>query len=175
MADQAFRFAGVLCEILRKKQTELEPCVRKGFKPVALSHFIGRFAHYFQPCDVGKSPGECESTRIRFDGGMADLRSAETIFQMPALHSFVPTAVGRENLGHVSQQLIVETPCRSLIFADVFKLWNLEHEPAIVIGMDVLGTVDAIMVDYRRGELRVLPRGASDNIEVRPTRPGRLD
>ena len=58
---------------------------------------------------------------------------------------------------------------------DVFKLWNLEHEPAIVIGMDVLGTVDAIMVDYRRGELRVLPRGASDNIEMRPTRPGRLD
>ena len=58
---------------------------------------------------------------------------------------------------------------------DVFKLWNLEHEPAIVIGMDVLGTVDAVMVDYRRGELRVLPRGASDNIQVRPTRPGRLD
>ena len=58
---------------------------------------------------------------------------------------------------------------------DVFRLWDLEHEPAIVIGMDVLGTVDAIMVDYRRGELRVLPQGASDNIEVRPSRPGRLD
>jgi hypothetical protein len=58
---------------------------------------------------------------------------------------------------------------------DVFRLWNLESEPAIVIGMDVLGTVDALMIDYRRAELRVLSRGGQQNIEVRPTRPGRLD
>jgi hypothetical protein len=58
---------------------------------------------------------------------------------------------------------------------DVFRLWGLEYEPAIVIGMDVLGTVDAIMVDYRRGELRVLPRGGEDTIEVRPTLPGRVN
>ena len=58
---------------------------------------------------------------------------------------------------------------------DVFRLWNLENEPAIVIGMDVLGTVDALMIDYRRAELRVLARGRSENIELRPTRPGRLD
>jgi hypothetical protein len=58
---------------------------------------------------------------------------------------------------------------------DVFRLWDLEHEPAIVIGMDVLGTVDALMVDYRRGELRVLPRGGDDERpEVRPTLPGRI-
>jgi hypothetical protein len=58
---------------------------------------------------------------------------------------------------------------------DVFRLWNLENEPAIVIGMDVLGTVDALMVDYRRGELRVLPRGADDAPpELRPTLPGRI-
>jgi hypothetical protein len=41
---------------------------------------------------------------------------------------------------------------------EVFRLWNLESEPAIVIGMDVLGTVDALMIDYRRAELRVLSR-----------------
>ena len=58
---------------------------------------------------------------------------------------------------------------------DVFRLWNLENEPAIVIGMDVLGTVDALMIDYRRAELRVLARGQNENIELRPTRPGRLD
>ena len=58
---------------------------------------------------------------------------------------------------------------------DVFRLWNLEHEPAIVIGMDVLGTVDALMVDYRRGELRVLPRGGDDSPpELRPSLPGRI-
>ncbi len=53
---------------------------------------------------------------------------------------------------------------------DVFRLWDLEHEPAIVIGMDVLGTVDALMIDYRRGELRVLPRGGDESIEVRPAK-----
>jgi hypothetical protein len=58
---------------------------------------------------------------------------------------------------------------------DVFRLWDLDHEPAIVIGMDVLGTVDAIMIDYRRGELRVLPRGSDETIEVRPTLPGRVN
>jgi hypothetical protein len=58
---------------------------------------------------------------------------------------------------------------------DVFRLWDLDHVPAIVIGMDVLGTVDAIMVDYRRGELRVLPRGGDDTVEVRPTLPGRIN
>jgi hypothetical protein len=41
--------------------------------------------------------------------------------------------------------------------------------------MDVLGTVDALMIDYRRAELRVLSRDRQQNIEVRPTRPGRLD
>lgn len=57
---------------------------------------------------------------------------------------------------------------------DVFRLWGLESVPAIVIGMDVLGTVDSLMIDYRRAELRVLPRGASDSVEMRRGNPGRL-
>jgi len=42
-------------------------------------------------------------------------------------------------------------------FADVyiFKRWKLTSEPAIMIGMDALGTLDALVIDYRRHELQM--------------------
>jgi predicted aspartyl protease len=45
-------------------------------------------------------------------------------------------------------------------FADlhVFRLWGLEKEPAILIGMDLLGVVQRLVVDYRRREVQLLPR-----------------
>jgi len=59
---------------------------------------------------------------------------------------------------------------------DVFRLWDLDSEPAILLGMDVLGVVDALMIDYRRGELRfrLLGSSDSDNIEMRSPPFGRL-
>ncbi len=53
---------------------------------------------------------------------------------------------------------------------DVFRLWDLENEPAIVIGMDMLGTVDALMIDYARVELRLLPEGALGRVKQVGTR-----
>ena len=35
----------------------------------------------------------------------------------------------------------------------IFKVWDLESRPAALIGMDVLGTVGAIVLDYSRREL----------------------
>jgi predicted aspartyl protease len=35
----------------------------------------------------------------------------------------------------------------------IFRLWQLESRPAALIGMDVLGTVGALVVDYSRREL----------------------
>jgi len=45
-------------------------------------------------------------------------------------------------------------------FADlhVFRIWNLEQEPALLIGMDLLGSVERLVIDYRRRELQVKPR-----------------
>jgi hypothetical protein len=42
-------------------------------------------------------------------------------------------------------------------FADmyIFKQWNLTREPAILIGMDALGVLDALVIDYRRHELHM--------------------
>ncbi|MCM2311080.1 MAG: retroviral-like aspartic protease family protein [Steroidobacteraceae bacterium] len=34
----------------------------------------------------------------------------------------------------------------------VFNVWSLNQEPALVIGMDLLGTLQRFVVDYRRGE-----------------------
>jgi hypothetical protein len=42
-------------------------------------------------------------------------------------------------------------------FADmaIFKQWKLTGEPAILIGMDALGTLDTLIIDYRRHELQM--------------------
>jgi hypothetical protein len=42
-------------------------------------------------------------------------------------------------------------------FADVyiFRHWHYTSEPAIMIGMDALGTLDTLIIDYRRKELQI--------------------
>jgi Aspartyl protease len=42
-------------------------------------------------------------------------------------------------------------------FADmvIFKQWHLTNEPAILIGMDALGLLDTLVIDYRRHELQM--------------------
>jgi len=42
-------------------------------------------------------------------------------------------------------------------FADVyiFKHWKMLGEPALMIGMDALGTLDTLIIDYRRRELQI--------------------
>jgi predicted aspartyl protease len=49
----------------------------------------------------------------------------------------------------------------AMTFADfeIFKHWKLTEEPAMLIGMDVIGLLDTLIIDYRRKELQVkLPR-----------------
>ena len=37
----------------------------------------------------------------------------------------------------------------------IFEHWHLTHEPALLIGMDALGLLDALIIDYRRHELQL--------------------
>jgi predicted aspartyl protease len=37
----------------------------------------------------------------------------------------------------------------------IFKQWKLTHEPTILIGMDALGVLDSLVIDYRRHELHM--------------------
>ena len=39
----------------------------------------------------------------------------------------------------------------------IFEHWHMTEEPALLIGMDVLGLLDTIIIDYRRRELQIRP------------------
>jgi hypothetical protein len=47
----------------------------------------------------------------------------------------------------------------SVTFGDfpVFALWGLEDKPALLLGMNVFGTLRALTIDYQRRELTALP------------------
>jgi predicted aspartyl protease len=43
----------------------------------------------------------------------------------------------------------------------IFSHWNLGDEPAILLGMDVLGLLDTLVIDYRRREIHLKTRDGS--------------
>jgi hypothetical protein len=45
----------------------------------------------------------------------------------------------------------------SIVFGDfhIFKVWEMEHTPALIIGMDVLGTVASLGIDFKRQEVYI--------------------
>lgn len=43
----------------------------------------------------------------------------------------------------------------------IFGHWHLSHEPALLIGMDALGLLDVLIIDYRRHELQMRTRAGS--------------
>jgi predicted aspartyl protease len=38
----------------------------------------------------------------------------------------------------------------------IFQLWNLQSAPAVVIGMDLIGRLDTLVLDYQRREVQML-------------------
>lgn len=40
----------------------------------------------------------------------------------------------------------------------IFEHWRMQDEPAVLIGMDVIGVLDTFILDYRRRELQLLTR-----------------
>ena len=46
--------------------------------------------------------------------------------------------------------------------AFIFRHWNLTREPAILIGMDALGLLDSLVIDYRRHELHMRTMAAGN-------------
>lgn len=48
-----------------------------------------------------------------------------------------------------------------IAFADlhIFESWGLIDKPAVLIGMDVLGVLETLIIDYRRAELHMRTRG----------------
>jgi predicted aspartyl protease len=56
--------------------------------------------------------------------------------------------------------LIVRNSAMTFADFEVFKHWKMTKEPAVVIGMDVLGLLDTLIIDYRRKEIQVKLRGS---------------
>ena len=51
----------------------------------------------------------------------------------------------------------------SVVFGDfhVFKVWDLEKSPVLLLGMDVLGVMDQLVIDYQRQELKIRVKSRS--------------
>jgi hypothetical protein len=54
----------------------------------------------------------------------------------------------------------VEIQTQRMTFADmrIFQYWKMTDEPALLIGMDALGLLDTLIIDYRRNELQLRMR-----------------
>jgi predicted aspartyl protease len=50
-----------------------------------------------------------------------------------------------------------------LTFGDmsIFELWKLQREPVLLIGMDIVGSFDAMVIDYPKRELQIRTRGGA--------------
>jgi len=56
--------------------------------------------------------------------------------------------------------IIVRQSATTFADFEIFKYWKMTDEPAMLVGMDVIGLLDTLIIDYRRKELQVkLPRG----------------
>ncbi len=46
-----------------------------------------------------------------------------------------------------------------IVYSDVpiFREWHLESRPAVILGMDVLGAMDSLVLDYPRARVYILP------------------
>lgn len=74
-------------------------------------------------------------------------------------------------IGRVSSIQLGAATVRDLdvTFGDfpIFKNWQLHDEPALLIGMDVLGTLDKVSIDYHRKEVGLLPHDRGGTKVVR--------
>jgi hypothetical protein len=46
----------------------------------------------------------------------------------------------------------------------IFEHWQLTTEPALLLGMDVLGLLDVLVIDYKTKELHVRFRGPTSTL-----------
>jgi hypothetical protein len=56
---------------------------------------------------------------------------------------------------------VIEIRYRDVSYGDmrIFEHWRLTDEPAMLVGMDALGLLDILVIDYRRHELHIRMRG----------------
>ncbi|MEJ0100360.1 MAG: retroviral-like aspartic protease family protein [Pseudomonadota bacterium] len=54
--------------------------------------------------------------------------------------------------------LVISNAHATFMDLHIFDQWSMNKEPALLIGMDIIGLVDQLVIDYRRKELQIKPR-----------------
>lgn len=55
-----------------------------------------------------------------------------------------------------------------IVYSDIpiFKIWHLDSRPALIIGMNVLGSVDALVLDYPRAQVYLRPAQTGVSVDM---------
>ncbi|HWW20532.1 MAG TPA: retropepsin-like aspartic protease [Steroidobacteraceae bacterium] len=87
---------------------------------------------------------------IHIEGVTTDIQDADEI-------NTPPLRIGGVDEGVAS---VIEIRFRDISFGDmrIFEHWRLTDEPAMLVGMDALGLLDTLIIDYRRHELQIRMR-----------------
>lgn len=54
--------------------------------------------------------------------------------------------------------VVIQAPFLTVSDLQIFELWNMNREPTMLIGIDTLGLLDNLIIDYRRMELQIRTR-----------------
>ncbi len=55
----------------------------------------------------------------------------------------------------VMGEILIRNPAMTFADFSIFQHWKMTDEPVMLIGMDVLGLIETLIIDYRRRELQV--------------------
>lgn len=98
---------------------------------------------------------------------IANMATRDALFRKPPKPS-IDNIVGatddvQQGEGYSAPPIVMgEMQIRSahITFGDlhIFQHWKLTDEPTVLIGMDALGLLDTLIIDYKRGELQVKMR-----------------
>ena len=87
----------------------------------------------------------------------------------PATQDVITGATGdtQTGEGRFVQRIVIggiQVQSAHLTFGDmrIFSNWGLSEEPTLLVGMDILGLLDTIVIDYRRREVMVRIREAGE-------------
>jgi hypothetical protein len=54
----------------------------------------------------------------------------------------------------------------------IFEQWKMTHEPALLVGMDVIGSLDSLIIDYKLRELQLRARRSTTSASAYETLRG---
>ncbi len=67
--------------------------------------------------------------------------------------------------------IIIQAPFITVSDLQIFERWHMTSEPAMLIGIDTLGLLDNLVIDYRRMELQVRTRHNWDESPIAVNEP----